>query len=154
MPAKRGKNLTRSECIDFIVEMMETNSFRRGRTYKLLAEEWGLARSTVQSYTAEASRYVRRHILDPDAVAVDVSVAIGNALRDATEDAADPELRGTREGMKARDQIIAAGKVLSDISGASAPMKMDLQTTEATPEKARQLMAEFSKVTPKGETEG
>lgn len=151
MPAKRGKNLTKSERVDYIIEMMEAGVFRRGRTYKLLSEQWGIPRATVLSDTCEASRYVRRHIMNPDAVAVDVSVVLGNALHDAAEDAADPELRGTREGMKARDQIIAAGKVLSDISGASAPMKVDLQTTEATPEKARQLMAEFSKVTPEGD---
>lgn len=154
MVAKRGKNLTRQERIDYIVSLMEAGQFRRGRTYKLLAKEWGLARSTVQADTATASHIVRRNMLDPDGCAVDVGVVLSDMLWDAHGEAKDEDLKGTREGQKARDQAIAAAKVLADISGASAPQKHEIQTTEATPERARQLMEKhFGKVTPKGEGE-
>ena len=149
-PAKRGRNLTKEERVQYIMSLMEAGQFRRGRTYKLLADEWGLSRSTVGHDTAEASRRVRQHIMDPDGIAVDVGVVLSDALFDAVEDA--KTYRGGREGLKARDQIIAAAKVLADVSGATAPQKLDVQTSEATPERARQLMSEaFGKVTPKGD---
>jgi hypothetical protein len=150
MAAKRGKSLTKEERVEFIMSMMEAGTWRRGRTYKLLAEEWGLSKSTVGDCSAEASRRVRKHIMDPDGIAVDVGVVLSDALFDAVEDA--KTYRGERGGLKARDQILAAAKILSDVSGASAPQRHEVQTTEATPEKARQLMEKhFGKVTPKAD---
>lgn len=151
-PVKRGKDLTRQERIDYIVRLMESGVFRRGRTYRLLAKEWGLAERTVMDDTAVASHIVRRQILDPDGCAVDVGVVLTDMLWDAKQEAQDASLKGTREGLKARDQAIAAAKVLADISGASAPQRHEIQTTEATPERARQLMSEaFGKVAKKSD---
>ncbi len=148
MAAKRGKNLTKEERVEYIMSLMEAGQWRRGRTYKLLAQEWGLSKSTVGDCSAEASRRVRKNIMDPDGIAVDVGVVLSEALFDAVEDA--KTYRGEREGLKARDQVLAAAKILSDVSGASAPLKHEVQTTEATPERARQLMEKaFGKVTPK-----
>ena len=152
MAAKRGKNLTVEERIQFVVSLMEAGQFRRGRTGKMLAKEWGLSVSAVGNITCEASRIVKRAILDPETVSVDVSLALRHELEAAQDDASS--LRGTREGLKARDQVIAAAKVWSDITGATAPQKLDIEhkETQATPEDAARIMrAKFGKVTPGSE---
>jgi hypothetical protein len=137
---KRGTTLTTEEKIAYIEGLMYSGVWRRGRTVRLLAKEWGLAVSTVQQLSAEASRTVRRQISEPDAAAVDVTLALREVMEDALEDAADSAFRMTKEGLKARDQVIASAKAYSDIMGCSAPIKIEVDAKKATPEAARALM--------------
>ena len=129
----------REEYIQHICDMMRDLVFKRGRTGKLLAKEWSLPQSTVRNLTAEASRIVSREINDPDAVSVDVGLALRATLERSVED-------------DDRRHVIAAAKVWSDISGASAAKRIDLDLgdrEEATPQRAADIMKGlFGKVTP------
>ena len=144
---KRGTKLTTEEKIDYITGLMYSGVWRRGGTAKLLAKEWNLSPEAVRRFSAEASRVVKRHIMDPDSAAVDVTLAIREALEGALEDS--ESLRLSKEGLKARDQVIAACKAYSDIVGVTAPIRVEVDTKKATPEAARELMRKMcGNVTP------
>ena len=145
----RGTTLTTDQKVDYICGLMYSGVWRRGRTGTLLSKEWGIGFSAVRKLAAEASRRVRKDISNPDDAAVDVMLALTEALEDAQDDA--KELRHTKEGLKARDQIIAAAKAYSDIMG-STPHIVDADNKKATPEAARELMKKKAgDVTPKGD---
>lgn len=144
---KRGTTLTTDEKVDYISGLMFSGVWRRGRTVRLLAKEWGLADNSVRKLSAEASRRVHKEICNPDDARVDVTLALTEALEGALEDAQD--MRGTKEGIAARNQVIAAAKAYSDIYGCSAPIKIEVDAKAATPEAARMLMkAKAGDVTP------
>ena len=106
--------------IDHIVELMRDFAFRRGKTAKELAKEWGLSLSYVHKLTAEASKRARAYV-DADTVAAEVVPGEGHL---AVDHAVDPQLplRGLElgdlqggvdaiEGLVAGDERGGAGDV-------------------------------------------
>ena len=149
---KRGTTLTTEEKVAYIEGLMYSGVWRRGRTHRMLANEWNLSNDRVRQLASEASRNVRKHISDPDSAAVDVMLALKEVLEDALEDAASESM--TKESLKARDQVIAAAKAYSDIMGCSAPFKVEVESKKATPEAARMLMKQKAgDVTPSSKDE-
>lgn len=142
MSTKLSK-LKREEYIQHICDMMRELTFKRGRTAKDLAKQWGLSVSAVRNMTSEASRIVSREINDPDAVSADVGLALQKTLERALED-------------DDRRSVIAGAKVWADITGATAARKVDVEVgerEEITPERAAEIVrARFGKVTPGGNT--
>jgi hypothetical protein len=63
---------------------MRRCAYKRGRTDKLLARQWGLGLSLVQEYTREASRRVKSEIANEDYLDVTVDIHLENALQMAT----------------------------------------------------------------------
>lgn len=117
-------------------------------TPRILAAEWGLRVSTVRREAAQAAAYHRATNINPDLAGVDSVAAIQFALEGAMADA--DQYQGDRIGLKARDQIIVAAKVLSDLTGATAPQRVEVAVSDATPQRAAEIMARhFGKVTPK-----
>lgn len=138
---RRGMDLTKEERIDYIVELMRTLVFRRGRTTRMLAQEWKLSLGTVRDDAAEASRIVRREMMEPDTVAVDVGLALQEVMEGALDD-------GDRR------HVIAAAKVWADISGASAPQRIEHKVEDSSPQKASEFMRrEFGTVGPESDEE-
>ena len=114
--ASTPRSLTREQCVDHIVGMMQRNEWRRGRSGPPLAREWGVDERTVRGYAAEASNVLRREIQDPEAVKQDVSVVMRVAMDMAMEDG------------KYRDAV-AAGDVLTRILGARSPERHEVTMT-------------------------
>lgn len=150
---KPTSRATKEERIEYIMDKMRRMEFRRGKEYPELMERFGVCRQSIVHDCAEASRNVRREINNPDQVAVDIGQAFLKQLEAAVEDA--ERMRGTREGLTARDQIIRLGKVWSDISGASSPIQHEVTSRlEVTPARANELVREkLSRSGPKGEEE-
>ena len=111
--------------VEFISDLMEDMVWHKGKSAKILAKRWGLAKGTVEGNAAEASR---RITADADQVRRNISVMGEKLLRDAH-----------RTG-KAKD-FSMLGKLLAEISGANAPVKQDIQITDdASPARARELL--------------
>lgn len=102
--------ITVEERVDHIAGMMERFEWERGKSGKVLAEQWGLSLSTVEGNAAEASRRVTG---DKDEIARDITLTAKELLRSARL-ANDP--RGAKAMMDA----------LMDVSGARAPAKQEL----------------------------
>lgn len=134
------------ERIDYIAERMRTLTWKRGGDVKKLAAQWGLDRSLIRNYSAEASRIVAREVTDPTLIQETVGTMLLKALCDAIEDS--DTMRGSKEGLTARDQIARLGRTWADIAGSMPAQKIEL-TERITPERARQIVAErFGGVTP------
>lgn len=111
--------------VEFIADLMEGMCWKRGKSAKVLAKVWGLAKSTVEGYSAEASRRIE---IDASSVRRLASVQ-GEELMTAAYLNAN-----------AKDWALVV-KQLSEISGANAPIKQDIQITdEASPVRARELL--------------
>lgn len=121
--------LTRAQCIEHIVALMQRNEWRRGRSGVGLAREWGLDESTVRGYAADASNILRREIQNVDDVKEDVSVVMRVAI-----DAA-------MEAGKFRDAV-AAADVLTRILGARAPERT--QEVPVNPDEAAKRWKELT----------
>jgi len=102
--------LTVEERIAHIVGLMERFEWVRGKTAGLLAAEWGLSKSTVENYSAEAHR---RIVGDKD-----------EAVRDITLGARKLMKRAVAAG-ECRD-FAAVANILADVSGAKAPTKQEV----------------------------
>lgn len=120
---------TTEERIEHIAEMMRNLEWRRGKSLKALACEWGISPSTVGNYSAEASRRVRKEVQDPEEVGRTVCTALDKTIRLAVRD-------------DDRRSIVQAAKVWSDIAGAGAAQRLDIThgANEATPAAAREIM--------------
>lgn len=128
---------TVAERVAYIAEEMAELRWER-KTAKVLAEAWGVAESTVQNYSAEASRLVSG---DADEARRDITVGARKLLREAVDGS---NMAGFRQ----------VAEVWAMVSGAKAPEKHQIGALDpATPGKAREVMAElFGGVTP--ETKG
>lgn len=102
-------SLTVAERVGHIVGMMERLEWERGRSAPRLAEQWGLAKDTVEGHAAEAHRLVTA---DKD-----------EAIRDITAGARSL----MRQALQAGDQraFAAVANLLADVSGAKAPVKQE-----------------------------
>ena len=118
--------------------MMRDFRWQRGRSDKLLAEEWGIAVSTAQHLAAEASKLVAAEVMDRDGVRADIGIALKKALDGSL---AEGDWRA----------VAQVAKVFGETSGASAPTKIEAVVSDgaATPAAARTAMLEaFGRVTP------
>lgn len=142
---RAGPEGTTEARIGIIADMMRTLRFRRGRTAKRLAVEWGLSLSRVQKLTAAASKRVLEEFKDPERV----SVKIGAAL----ERIVDDEMAKAPKHRQARN-VIEAGKVMLELAGAMGARRHELSGPNGgpigcTPDEARRAMQNiFGSVTP------
>jgi len=74
-----------AERIDIITDMMRRCLYRRGRTDKHLAREWGMSLAQVQQDAAEASRRAKAEISNENYLDVTVDYHLENALLMATK---------------------------------------------------------------------
>ena len=122
---------TVSDRIEFIADTMSDLKWQRGKTGKLIANQWGLSVSTVEGYAAEASRLV-----------------IGNrevAQRDITAGAVKLFTAAVHIGDAKSAKMM--GDLLAAVSGAAAPQKQEIAHSigAATPKTAREVMATLFK---------
>lgn len=117
---------TASERVECIAEIMESLRWVRGKTAGALAEVWGISKSRVQDLSTEASRLV---VADAGEARRDISAGC-QKLFGAAIDAGDAK------------SAKAMGDLWASVSGAKAPDKHEVTTTEATPERAAQLVRE------------
>lgn len=108
--------------VEFIADLMEGLCWKRGKSAKVLAKAWNLSKSTVESYSAEASRQVTA---DRDTAARDISVICSELMKSAYLDG------------RTKDAAMI-GKLWADVSGANAPAKQEVQIN--TDANARELM--------------
>lgn len=111
--------------VEFIADLMEGMCWKRGKSAKVLAKAWGLSKSAVENYSAEASRRIE---IDASSVRRLASVQGEELMTDAylSKDA------------KAWALVV---KQLSEISGANAPIKQEISVTDdASPARARELL--------------
>lgn len=122
--------------------LMRECKWRPGVTGEELQKKWKLSSCTMRNDAAEASRRCVAEVQNPEFVTTTVGNYLLEHIAKAAEDA--DNLRETKEGLKARDQVAVFAQKWSDIMGASAPFKVELDQKTATPEKARELMRQAS----------
>ncbi len=122
----RAKPETVEGRVAYIVGMMERLEWERGKSARILAEQWGLALTTVEGNSAEASRRV---VASADDVRRDITLGGRTLLRQALIDN-DAKAFGI------------VGKLLADVSGANAPQRSEVLSTSATPAEAARLVRE------------
>ena len=111
--------------VEFISDLMEDMVWHRGKSAKILAKRWGLAKGTVENHAAEASRRVTA---DADTVRRTITAQGTKLMADAY-----------RSG-KAKDWSLVS-KLMAEVSGANAPVKHDIAVTDdASPARARELL--------------
>jgi hypothetical protein len=118
-----------SERVSVIADMMSELQWVKGKTGKLIAKHWGLSVSTVEGYSAEASRSLNSPRDREEAKALLMTGAF-NAFREAI-------LAGDAKSAK------MMGDLLADVTGASEPVKQELTHTlgDSTPKTAREIMS-------------
>ena len=127
-----------AERIQIIEDMMLSLQWKRGRSVRFLAREWGVSEVSVRGHASEASRRVRKDYCDVNEAARDISVVL-------TETMTDAHIDGDRQN------AIRAAQVLGQVSGAMAPFRhehVNLDPEAASPAKAREKMREFFKTDP------
>jgi hypothetical protein len=100
--------------VDHIAKMMRGLTWKRGESVRALSAAWGLCEKRIRELSAEASKVVRAEIADPDTVQTTVCAALDWAIHDAKK-------RGKHMA------VARAGKVWSDITGATAARKVDVR---------------------------
>jgi len=118
------------ECINVIVGMMERLEWKRGKSARELAELWGVSVSTIENYSAEASRMVTA---DADEARRDITAGCRKLFREAVETS---DHKGAR----------AVGELWANVSGAKAAEKHELSGAlgigEPTPKDAARAIRE------------
>jgi hypothetical protein len=129
---------TVAERVAYIADLMERLEWNRGLA-KVIGASWDLAESTIQNYSAEASRLV---CADADDARRDITAGCRELFKKAVR-CNDPK------GAK------AVGELWADVAGAKAPEKHQIGALgEMTPAKAREVMSElFPATKPKPEQE-
>ena len=119
------------ERVDYIADVMAACAWETGKTGKVLAKHWGLSVSTVEGYSAEASRLI---VADPTTWKRELATGAAKLYRQAI---ANGDARSAK----------MMADVLSEVTGAAAPTKQEIAHTigEATPKTARDVMADVFK---------
>jgi len=120
--------------VEFIEGLMAEMLWERGKSAKKLAAIWDAPLSTVQNYSAEASRRVTG---DADEARRDITIGARKLLKQAIDG----------DDAQAFKQV---ADVWAMVSGAKAPERHQIGALDnATPGKAREVMSElFGGVTP------
>lgn len=118
--------------VEYVADLMRDIKFRTGVTSRALCVEWDLPYGVVAGIVTEASRKVRAELTDHDRVLSKVSVALDRVLDEALES-------GDRHA------VIKAVQVWAQVTGASAPTKVQVQNdlTGLSPEQLRARKAEL-----------
>lgn len=140
MSARRSTRKIVDERVLLIEGLMRRAAWDRGRSNRVLAQQWGCTVSAVNDYAAEAARRVRAEVTDPEMVETTVCAALSTVVRDGMRDSD-------------RRSVIRAADVWSRIVGARAPeARVEVPLTE------EQALARYKELTghaykPKGEGE-
>lgn len=109
---KASKPLEHPECPETVAErvhyvfgLMCQLEYVRGKTTNELSEKWGLAVSTIENYTAEASR---RIYTDPETARFNITAGCQALFKDAVA-------RGDAKGAR------AVGELWANVAGAKSP---------------------------------
>ncbi len=103
----------KTERIRRIVKLMAGGQWVTGVTGIDLAEEWGVSPTTVEGYSAEASRIVREAVASSDDIRAQVLATLQTIT---TESMRRGQLRTAVESVKA----------LAGVAGVEAPKKVDV----------------------------
>lgn len=114
--------------VEYIADLMEGLAWKRGKSAKVLAKVWNLSKSTVESYSSEASRRIE---IDASSLRRLASVQ-GEDLMDIAYRAGN-----------AKEWAVVV-KQLAEISGANAPSKQEVVVSSDA--NARELMANVFRV--------
>jgi hypothetical protein len=125
----RARPETVDERVEHIADLMRSLQWERGKTSKKLADEWEVAVSTVENYSAEASRRVRAEVQDPGETGRDISIGLRKLFVDAVNNA---------DGKTAA----RLAEVWATVSGAKAAEKLELTKREASPSEAARIIRE------------
>lgn len=85
-PSRSRTTLSVEERVQVIIDIMNRDEFRRGRTVKRLAKLWGLSVNRVRRLSAEASRRVRVTVRgsDVDYIESQLIIALERGIRTAS----------------------------------------------------------------------
>lgn len=126
--------------IAHIMGMMRRWEWKRGESGPVLAEQWGLSVDRVKDLAAEASKRVLAEVTDPALVSGTVGMALQRVLDEGMEATGDAKWHG-------RKLAVESSKAWAQIVGAMAPQRHEVATTEASPQKAADLVrAAFGRV--------
>lgn len=127
---------TRSQKVAFVARLMRELRWETGETGPILARAWKTSKDVLKQIGAEAHRRVKDEVTDPDVVGRTVAAALVLVIRRGLQE--EGEL-GT---------VVRAAKVWSDITGASAAIRIRIATApveelsdEELLEEAREAMA-------------
>jgi hypothetical protein len=139
LQAEAANLKTVEERVEYIADLMGDLKWRRGKTSKALCEIWGVAKSTVENYSAEASRLVTS---DEATAKRDITAGARKLFVAAVE-------VGDAKGAKAMGDLWAA------ISGAKAPDKHEHKVSSVTLDDLDEMRAtaEANACDPSNETE-
>ncbi|MFA4901019.1 MAG: hypothetical protein WC563_15990 [Brevundimonas sp.] len=120
--------------VERIMELMAALKFKRGKTAKELAAEWGIPESRVRSLAAEASRRVARAVMDSDLVRAKVGTALERVLEAAVgDDDTNRFSDDERAAVQNRKVIVDAALAWSKIAGADAPKRQEVTGKDGGP---------------------
>lgn len=122
--------------IAHIMGLFRSMRYKRGATPKRLAREWGLGLQRVYELQSQATQRIRKEIADPDYVTTKVCVALDKVIDDSMREAKGAQIKGRDsdggevfldyDPSKPRANVIQAGKVWAQLSGAMAPRKLEV----------------------------
>lgn len=120
--------------VERIMELMAALKFKRGKTSRELATEWGVTVQRVQALAGEASRRVARAVMDSDLVLAKVGTALERVLEAAVgDDDSNRFSDDERAAVQNRKVIVDAALAWSKIAGADAPKRQELTGKDGGP---------------------
>lgn len=105
----------------YVFQLMAACLWVRGESAPILAAHWGYSVKTIEGDSAEASKLLRAAM----PAAEDARALVVNLALSAAEDAATIGDASKRSKAK-----VDAGKLLAQVTGANAPVKHQVQTTD------------------------
>jgi hypothetical protein len=105
-----------------VAQVMSSGLWKKGETAPELAKAWGLSQSTVEDYSAEASRWLKA-LTDPDEVRQQLAYYLSKNLR-----IADGNPRSVAEVSKAYGPLVGLGD-----KGTTNQILIDQRTGALTP---------------------
>lgn len=128
LPHLKGKGVMYLSRVERCADLMRRHKFKRGKTIKALAAEWGISLTYAHEISADASKLVLAELGDPDRVKVSVLGTLEDILARARRDSmhADPEVRA-----RAYVATTQAAKTLALLAGAGAPTRVEVTSRES-----------------------
>ena len=128
--ADQSRGLSRDEKLAILEGKMLAGEFVRGDTARAYAREWNQSLDGVQQLTAEASRRVRT-LFSADSVAAYAHRHLADTVVEARADGKHAD-------------VVAALRLMADISGAKAPQRLEATVSTLSPDQARERLRELA----------
>ncbi|HEU4728403.1 MAG TPA: hypothetical protein VFT22_10950 [Kofleriaceae bacterium] len=129
-PAREGPRHTAATeaRLEHIAGMMRRLEWVTGESGPALAKQWNLSATRLAHLSAEASKRVRKELMDDQHVGATVGAALDTAIRGAV-------------GERDWKSVAQLAKVYADAAGVSAPQKIDANITGEDSELAGRLLS-------------